>query len=1203
MRILFQNTMRAVQRAARQVVSRAFGGAVFGVALLALPVAVALPMPATAQDLSAVVVAERQNNFGRLVIQFRDRLELPPYELTAENGVLRIVFEDAVVVDIADATRTLAEYVTIARRDPDGRALRFGLARAVRINTMEAGETLFIDFLPSTWQGFPPPLPEEVVAQLAQRAEQAAREAAEAERRRLLGELEPEVMLQVGAAPTFTRYAFNWSVPFNVATSQEGARFTMQFDYDVPIDLNPALIDQADELEAIDFERDGASLKVTMDVVPGSGLRWFEDDMRFIVDLDRETPREDQALNSEEVVQALEAIAQQSGAQQPGTPQASTRFEMAGQRSDAVVVPEELDPVVEQARALTNTDILPSAAEPAFTPNRMGELIDVEPQPNPAPLAGEELPRTLAGRAPEVTPEFEFENDFNSVRVEVRRDGDTTRLVFPFSQPTPAAAFRRENYITLVFETPVPFDLRSLRLELSEEVRSIQPIRINDLSLIHLRLENPALLSIAPSGDSWVVALGPTVLDPPTGMNIGRGTFSDGKAFAEVAAAGFAEARRILHPHVGDTLFVVPMLGPPRGVLSQQSLVEFDLLPSVHGVVVRPKVDGLRVSVEPERVVVVQDRGLTLSEAGLSLGSFGFSPNERPGFIDLRAYLADGVGGYKAQFEAYQSAIAAAEGAVRTERLLDFGRFLLAHGLAHEANGILDIAEAEAASLEHDEAFMVLRGAALTLARRHEDAQRIFDGHAMDRVVDGVFWDLLNQAALHNWPRVNAQYDEASALFDDYPSDLVLQARLDGVEAAIQVQALDNATDRLAQIDPARLVDEEQRYRLDLLDAQLQLAKGRSGDAIEVFKRVRTNASGAMGALATFLSVEAQLDANRLTADEALEELENLAVAWRGDDTEVRARRLLGSLYVNRGQYADALFALKGVLIAQPEHRFAGDVADKMQSVFVDLFLNGEADTLPAIDALAVFYDFRELTPIGRRGDEIVRRLADRLVSIDLLDQAADLLSHQVENRLTGAAKAQVAADLALIYLMDYRPADAVSVLQRSRISQVPMSIERGRRVIEARALSELGRHELALEMLRGLEGDDVAGVRADVLWNAERWMDAGEALERALGDRWNDAVPLDEAEMQRVLRSAIAFTFAEDQFSLNRLRARYDGKMSDGIYASAFDVVTAPIQTQGSAFRDVVRGIAGLNTLNRFLNDYRSTFSSQPTLAASSGA
>ena len=73
---------------------------------------------------------------------------------------------------------------------------------------------------------------------------------------------------------------------------------------------------------------------------------------------------------------------------------------------------------------------------------------------------------------------------------------------------------------------------------------------------------------------------------------------------------------------------------------------------------------------------------------------------------------------------------------------------------------------------------------------------------------------------------------------------------------------------------------------------------------------------------------------------------------------------------------------------------------------------------MPPIDALSLFYDFRELTPVGRRGDEMIRKLADRLVSVDLLDQAAELLQHQVDNRLQGAARAQVAVRLAVIYLM-----------------------------------------------------------------------------------------------------------------------------------------------------------------------------------------
>ena len=45
--------------------------------------------------------------------------------------------------------------------------------------------------------------------------------------------------------------------------------------------------------------------------------------------------------------------------------------------------------------------------------------------------------------------------------------------------------------------------------------------------------------------------------------------------------------------------------------------------------------------------------------------------------------------------------------------------------------------------------------------------------------------------------------------------------------------------------------------------------------------------------------------------------------------------------------------------------------------------------------------------------------LGDRLVELDLLDQAGDILHYQMEERLNGAARSTVAARLAMIRLMN----------------------------------------------------------------------------------------------------------------------------------------------------------------------------------------
>ena len=131
---------------------------------------------------------------------------------------------------------------------------------------------------------------------------------------------------------------------------------------------------------------------------------------------------------------------------------------------------------------------------------------------------------------------------------------------------------------------------------------------------------------------------------------------------------------------------------------------------------------------------------------------------------------------------------------------------------------------------------------------------------------------------------------------------------------------------------------------------------------------------------------------------------------------------MLAHLYTEDGRYRDAFYVMRSAMAAHPDSALTRQIQDEAAATFDALFLTNKGDAMPAIDALALFYDFRELTPIGARGDEMIRRLADRLVSVDLLDQAAELLQYQVDHRLQGAARAQVATRLAVIYLMDRKP-------------------------------------------------------------------------------------------------------------------------------------------------------------------------------------
>ncbi len=246
---------------------------------------------------------------------------------------------------------------------------------------------------------------------------------------------------------------------------------------------------------------------------------------------------------------------------------------------------------------------------------------------------------------------------------------------------------------------------------------------------------------------------------------------------------------------------------------------------------------------------------------------------------------------------------------------------------------------------------------------------------------------------------------------------------------------------------------------------------------------------------------------------------------------------------------------------------------------------------MPAIDALALFYDFRELTPIGRRGDEMIRRLADRLVSVDLLDQAAELLQYQVDQRLQGAARAQVATRLAVIYLMNRKPDRALATLQGSRSGDLANELRNQRLLLEARALSDLGRHDLALEVISRIEGREAIRLRSDILWAARRWGLSAEQIELYYGERWKQWQPLNEIERSDILRAATGYALGEDALGLSRFREKYAAKMASTPDARAFEIVSAPLGTSGAEFRNIAHAAASVDTLEGFLRDMRARF------------
>jgi hypothetical protein len=179
--------------------------------------------------------------------------------------------------------------------------------------------------------------------------------------------------------------------------------------------------------------------------------------------------------------------------------------------------------------------------------------------------------------------------------------------------------------------------------------------------------------------------------------------------------------------------------------------------------------------------------------------------------------------------------------------------------------------------------------------------------------------------------------------------------------------------------------------------------------------------------------------------------------------------------------------------------------------------------------------------------------------------------------------------------------------LQKTRAGDLSNDVRDQRLLLEARAMSNLGRHELALELITNINSREAMRLRSDILWAARRWRDAGEQIELLYGDRWREFAPLNDTERSDILRAAISYVLSEESIGVTRLREKYEAKFADGADRRAFEVVTAPIGASGAEFQDIAKKVASVDTLDAFLRDlstrYPEASAAPPPEAASEGS
>lgn len=1159
--------------------------------------------------------------FARLVIKLGEDV---PSEVTTAGSILIIRFDRPVDVPVDRVPEGAPDYVNSARRDPDGSAIRLSLARRVTVNTMNAGERTFVDLLPEGWKGPPPSLPMDVVKELAERA-RAAERALRAQRAAAESKKRPPIRVRASVQPTFVRFVFEMPDGVGVSSVLNEQKLTLAFNANLNFDLADAVVAAPPNVASIKQKADIDQTSVEIALIGDSDVHSFRDDKNYVVDIafqpdkgkvatpeaaiakaesgghgparaaEKPAAAKPKNAHSEMTPPSSEAIAREAKIEvkpevkSEAKPEAPAAMPVAeGPKPAPAIAATEAPHVTEAPKPATEAAAPAAPAKPVVT--EAPKEVVKEAAKEPIKQEPKEAPKETPKEAPKPAPAEAQAAPPPAAGVDARRDSDGLRVTFPIPVATPAAAFRRGDTVWLVFDTPKPIDVEAIRARGGAMIGEVSRMPLDKGQAVRIRLTRPLVYSLTSEevgkATNWLLTLADKIQATPLPLMMSRNITDPALANIAIPFANPGLLHKLTDPDAGDTLYVVTAQRPVRGFIKRQDLVDLSLLESAHGIAIRPNSDEIGVEVGSDKVILGKKGGLTLSPVDVSV--------ERAPTAVRPVFNPDGWRkGQAEDFWTRQSdlitAISAVEPAQRSLPRLDLAQFYMSRAMYHEAKSVTELMLSDPLNKEESSALIIHAIASILIGRPAQGLKDLANP-VIGNSHDSQLWKALAYARQGKWADAREKFKNVEFAIASLPLDIQRIVTMDAMRASLEVKDYAGASKRRGEIEVVG-VSPEAAPGFAVLRGRLAEALGHDKDALDDYKFAVASNDRAAAAEAKQLEVTLRQKRDEISKEEALKELETLSMTWRGDAIEVKTLQMLSQLYSENGRYRDALTAARTATRLQPNAEASRQAQDLASDLFTQIFLGPKGDELPPVEALGMFYEFRELTPIGRRGDELIRRLADRLASIDLLDQAAELLQYQVDHRLEGAARAQVAARLAMIYLANRKPDMAITALRASRISDLSGELRQQRLLLEARAQSDVGRHDLALDIISNVSGREVLRLRSDIFWAGRRWRESAEQIELYYGDRFRDFKPLNAVEKSDIIRAAVGYALADDSIGLSRFREKYAPLMSESADRLAFDIASKPAAASSAEFAEIAKLAASVDTLDGFLREMKQRF------------
>ena len=834
-------------------------------------------------------------------------------------------------------------------------------------------------------------------------------------------------------------------------------------------------------------------------------------------------------------------------------------------------------------------------------------------------------------------------NRRRQIEVGLLKGTDGATVYVNASVRQPIAVFTRNNKLWVVLgRRHRPGFLFSGFSERSGEAVG-QPEIFQQIELLGDILTFPLRPGLYPTvirqGAAWLIHLAPTRTVLPQRISSTSSTGPGGRPQWMFHMPGVGQTVAFNDPITKARLFATPYVRPGYGIASEQRYPEYSTLPAAQGlliestgsltgslITVRSEDDGVLIY-SPTDVGSQKEEGETDSRTQVQEETQEVKIKE---LFPLFKWKGPASQSFLTRLSNFHLRISKTvripenEGGAPkyvTQRGFNSSRarrslaeFYFAHGFFYESLAQIKLmieGPDRDRSLLQDRVFRAMRGVTYLMVGNADLAQKDLALASLDGEPEAEMWRAAVAVVQSRFDAVGNALSDNAELIKRYAKPVRFRLHFLGADAGLGAKNYDAASDfidRIGEDSPSKRELGRARY----LRGVLYSNTGKIDSALRTFQSLRNSLDQKVYAFAGYAEVDLNLKAGSTgrtviepgqtkgsisqhalrasskVRETAIKRLERLKFAWRGDTFEFNVLTRLGELYLASKRYRNALRALRNAVRLYPSLPQARDAEQLMQKIYSDLFLGGQADELPPLAVLTIYDEFRELSPVGKDGDRIIRGLVDRLKKMDLLPRAAEMLRDQISERLTGEDKAIAGTDLARILVMDNQPKEALEALDSSKIDNMRDSIRAERRYLRARALADSKQGYQALDLLYEDEAPRANQLKATIAWQLKDWDTAAESYAQLVKVGPVSAEELTPEMSRLIVNWAISLSLSEDIPVLAALRKRFGTIMSEGPDAEAFSLVTMKATDKKVATMTIAEQLSTIGTFESFMQDYR---------------